>query len=83
MVQGIIGVAIFIGGLFSSYYGVQIADANKFGDSNARISVLENQKSNDSQRFDKIDKDIGNVNKKIDTLLLDRGYSPNKVISEQ
>lgn len=72
---------ILITGL-TAYFSSQIANANDFASD--RIAITENRTNitSISKEQDQTNNALDELNKKVDTLLIDRGYDPNKVASK-
>ncbi len=69
---------VVVGGL-SAYFGAQVANAKVLGDYKADIRELTTNDKNQDERLDRQEKNFDELNRKIDTLLIDRGYNPDKI----
>ena len=62
-----ITIALSIGGMFiiglSTFFGTQLATANRFGEVEAKVEVLGNEDKNINKRFDSFEE---NINKRFD-----------------
>lgn len=66
-------------GVVGSYYGTQLAQADKISTIQQQVAVLQESKENFQGNLTEIKNDVKELNAKVDALLINQGINPNKL----